>query len=105
LLIVLAPFVVLVGPLQYFFLGHRAMCEVVKVKIDFHFISPCPWLRGGEKGGWAWGKRGAASVIFVGTKNASLTAAIYEACFMNEFFRIGRTIFPSISFSIFFLFV
>jgi len=81
------------------------MCEVVKVKIDFHFISPCPWLRGGEKGGWAWGKRGAASVIFVDTKNASLTAAIYEACFMNEFFRIGRTIFPSISFSIFFLFV
>jgi len=66
------------------------MCEVVKVKIDFHFISPCTWLggkmglqkvSGGRDGGWH-----RASVIFVGMKNAPLTAAIYEACFMNEFF-------------------
>lgn len=49
-------------------------------------------VSGGRDGGWH-----RASVIFVGMKNAPLTAAIYEACFMNEFFRIGRTIFPSIS--------
>jgi len=73
LLIVLAPFVVLVGPLQYFFLGHRAMCEVVKVKIDFHFISPCPWLRGGEKGGLAEGQKGGRIGHFCG----------HEKCFTH----------------------
>lgn len=77
------------------FLGPRAMCEVVKVKIDFHFISPCTWL-GGKMGLQWWVASGIGH--FCGHEKCSTHCRNLRGMFYEWiFFRIGRTIFPSIS--------
>lgn len=78
----------LFSPCFVFFSVFFVTCEVVKVKIDFHFIAACAWAphKGWAKGDWVLGSvHSQHPLLAVSLSLFSFESPQSTSCFMNEF--------------------